>query len=125
MSRVTFYRCSICGNIVEMVNNSGRPLTCCSREMSELFPGITDGAKEKHVPVYSLEESTLTVCVGSQLHPSEPDHYIEWVECVTNLGTHRMHLGSNCKPIATFHLAKDETPQEVYAYCNKHGLWKK
>ena len=36
MKDVKFFRCSHCGNIVEMVNNVGVPIFCCGEKMEEL-----------------------------------------------------------------------------------------
>lgn len=122
---VTYYRCQICGNIVQMINDSGRPLTCCSHEMSKLYPGISDGAKEKHIPVFRVEQHNVTVSIGSDPHPMDNDHFIEWIEISTNLGCKRHVLHPGDKPTTCFTLDDGETVQAVYAYCNKHGLWMK
>ena len=46
-----YFVCEHCGNIVEMVNDSGVPVVCCGEKMKELVPGSVDAAVEKHVPV--------------------------------------------------------------------------
>ena len=33
------------------------------------------------------------------------------------------HLKANTDPVIEFALCPDEKLQEVYAYCNLHGLW--
>ena len=43
------YRCTICGNVVEVVN-PGAVLSCCGQPMMLMKENTTDGAKEKHVP---------------------------------------------------------------------------
>ena len=47
--------------------------------MSEIVPGTTDAAVEKHVPVWTVENGVVHVKVGSVEHPMLPEHYIEWV----------------------------------------------
>ena len=47
------YRCTVCGNVVEVVN-PGAVLSCCGQPMKQMKENTTDGAKEKHVPVIDL-----------------------------------------------------------------------
>ena len=44
------YKCAHCGNIVEMVEDSGVNPVCCGELMQEMVPNTTDAAQEKHVP---------------------------------------------------------------------------
>ena len=64
-----FYICEHCGNIVTFVKSSGVPVMCCGQKMTELIPGTTDAAVEKHVPVIQAEGAQVTVTVGSVEHP--------------------------------------------------------
>lgn len=119
-----FFKCEICGNMVEMVKDSGVPMMCCGKQMTELIPGTSDGAVEKHVPVYSVDGNKVVVNVGSVAHPMMDAHYIEWIAVETNKGAYRKSLAPNDEPKAEFILLDGETVVEVYAYCNLHGLWK-
>ena len=58
-----FYLCEHCGNIIAMVKDKGVPVMCCGQKMTELVPGTTDAAQEKHVPVYTVEGNLVTVKV--------------------------------------------------------------
>ncbi len=40
-----------------MIEDSGVTPVCCGEEMEELLPGMTDGAKEKHIPVCTKKAS--------------------------------------------------------------------
>ncbi|MBQ6603037.1 MAG: desulfoferrodoxin FeS4 iron-binding domain-containing protein [Eubacterium sp.] len=119
-----FYRCEICGRIVEEVKPGG-PLTCCGQPMKELVPGTTDAAVEKHVPEYKVEDGKVIVTVGAVEHPMVDAHYIEWVAVETNFGVQRRALAPGHKPEAWFALTENEEVKAVYAYCNLHGLWMK
>ena len=74
-----FYICKHCGNIIAKVKDTGVPVICCGEPMSEIVPGTTDAAVEKHVPVWTVENGVVHVKVGSVEHPMLPEHYIEWV----------------------------------------------
>ena len=139
-----FYKCDICGKIVAMVKSTDVDTVCCGQPMRELVPGTTDGAKEKHVPVYTVCGSTVTVKVGSAEHPMTDAHRIEWIAIETELlvaenvavrvgrdrggkgenGNQRKELKTGEKPEATFALVPYDKVKSVYEYCNLHGLWK-
>ena len=119
-----YYVCEHCGNIVEMVKDAGVPVMCCGQKMTEMVPGTTDAAVEKHVPDYQVEGNTVNVTVGSVEHPMLPEHYIEWVSLQTKQGLQRKQLKPGDKPSVSFALCDGEEVEAVYAYCNLHGLWK-
>ena len=93
--------------------------------MRLVVPNSNDNATiEKHVPEVKKVGNEVTVNVGSVLHPSTPDHYIEWIELETNSTVQREYLKPGDVPSAKFILTKeDEEIVNVYAYCNIHGLW--
>lgn len=119
-----FYICAHCGNIIAKVKDSGVPVMCCGQKMTEIIPGTTDAAVEKHVPVWSVEGNVVTVNVGSTDHPMIPEHYIEWVSLQTKQGNQRKVLQPNQAPKVCFAICEDDEVEAVYAYCNLHGLWK-
>ena len=119
-----FYKCEICGKIVAMVKETPVDTMCCGQPMRELVPGTTDGATEKHVPVYMLEGNTVKVKVGSVEHPMTDAHHIEWIAIETENGNQRKELKPGDKPEATFALVPRDKVKSVYEYCNLHGLWK-
>ena len=119
-----FYVCNHCGNIVQFVKNKGVPVVCCGEKMSELIPGTSDGAVEKHVPAVKVEGSRVTVTVGSVEHPMQDAHYIEWVILETEKGYQKVDLKPDQPPVAEFVVPEGDKPIAAYEYCNLHGLWK-
>ena len=115
------YRCAICGNIVEIMHMAGGTLTCCGQPMELLSENTVDAAKEKHVPVVEAIEGGYKVKVGSVEHPTQDNHYIEWIELVEENKIQRVHLKPGDKPEAVFYT----DCKNVYAreYCNLHGHW--
>ncbi len=124
MEDLKFYLCEHCGNIAEKIVDKGVPLVCCGQEMLELVPGTTDGAAEKHVPVYTVDGNTVTVQVGSEKHPMLPEHFIEWIVLQTKQGYQRKKLNPGEEPVAVFTIADGDEVEAVYEYCNLHRLWK-
>lgn len=123
MEEQKFYYCPICGNIVEKINDSGNDMECCGRTMVQLKAGITDGNMESHVPVCCIRDKELEVIVGKMPHPMEKEHYIEWIEVITDKGIYRKRLEPQMEPKTYFKLCSGEKVQKVYAYCNRHKLW--
>ena len=66
--------------------------------------------------------ATVTVGDEDNEHPMAPDHSIEWIYISTEMGAQLVKLRPGIKPYAQFALNGD-IPLNIYAYCNKHGLW--
>ncbi|MCF7846456.1 MAG: desulfoferrodoxin [Candidatus Peribacteraceae bacterium] len=117
------YRCSVCGNIVELVHASVGKLVCCDKPMELLQANADDsGATEKHVPVIEKTEKGVRVKIGSVAHPMEPAHFIEWIEILADGQSYKKFLQPGDAPEAEFCISAAEiTARE---YCNLHGLWK-
>jgi superoxide reductase len=122
--KMRFFICEHCGNIVEMVKDKGVPVMCCGQKMTELIPGTSDGAVEKHVPVVTVDGNKVSVIVGEVEHPMVDAHYIELIAIETSKGVQRKMLRPEQAPKADFMLTDGESVEAVYAYCNLHGLWK-
>lgn len=121
--KMKFYRCEHCGNIIAMVEESGVPVVCCGDNMKQIIANTTDGAFEKHVPVYEVKDNMVHVQVGSAEHPMADAHYIQWIAVETTNGNQRKCLKPGDKPEACFALCDGDAVVAVYEYCNLHGLW--
>lgn len=118
---VKFYKCPICGNIIEMMDGNIENIKCCGKIMEEIHANTTDAAVEKHIPVYEKVEDELVVKVGEIEHPMEKGHYIMWIAQVTENRVTKVKL----YPEQTTETRIPYIPNStLYAYCNKHGLWK-
>ena len=84
------YRCTVCGNVVEVVN-PGAVLSCCGQPMKQMKENTTDGAKEKHVPGIEAIEGGYRVTY-SKLGLSYPFHNpcrLQYSRAVTSLASVR------------------------------------
>ena len=116
------YRCSFCGNIIEILHIGATDLVCCNNSMSLLEEKSADMATEKHVPVIEKIADGYKVTVGSTIHPMEEKHFIEWIEILADGISYKQFFKPGDKPEAVFKTdAKTITARE---YCNMHGLWK-
>lgn len=123
MKETKFYICEKCGNIITLVEKSGAPVSCCGQHMTELKAGTVEASREKHIPVATVADGKVKVCVGSVSHPMTAEHNIGWVYLETDKGHQLKYLESDAAPEVEFAIG-DEKPVAVYAYCNLHGLWK-
>lgn len=126
MGKTMFYRCMGCGNFVTFIGEkTACTPKCCGEPMTELIPGSTDAAQEKHVPAVSVSGHEVTAEVGSVAHPMTEAHRIEWIYLETERGGQIHYMQAGEEPKVSFLAAEGDAPVSVYAYCNLHGLWEK
>jgi len=119
--RLEVYKCEICGNIVTVLHAKGGRLVCCGQPMRLEKEKTEDQGMEKHVPVVEKTDKGVKVSVGSVLHPMEDNHYIEWIEVITDNGVLRKFLKPGDTPVAEFETSEDII--RVREYCSIHRLW--
>ncbi len=116
-----FYKCPVCNNLIGLIQGDAQHITCCGKPMELLVANSVDAATEKHVPVYEKDGDEMVVRVGEVSHPMDEDHYIMWIAVVSDNQTTRVRFYPNQEPVARFKYIPGSI---IYAYCNKHGLWK-
>lgn len=112
-------QCKNCGATVKVIKGKESKIMCCGEEMKELIPNSVDAAIEKHVPNCEVKNSKIIVTVN---HVMEAEHYIEWISMKQEKGESTVYFKPGDVARAEFEYIPGST---VYAYCNKHGLWKK
>ncbi len=118
------YKCTVCDNVVEVLQTGIGTLVCCGEDMEKLKAKTEDKGLEKHVPVIEEVADGILVKVGDVPHPMEEDHYIKLIEVLTEDKVLRAELEPGQKPRAKFKVAKDEIVG-VREFCTVHDLWKK
>ena len=116
------YKCELCGNIVELLNDGGGTLVCCGEDMVLMEEKNADSSTEKHVPVIEKTEKGYKVTVGSTLHPMVDNHYIQWIELIADGISYKAYLKPGDAPSAEFCVSAEKV--SAREYCNVHGLWK-
>lgn len=114
-------KCTKCGAMVKVIEdcNCGNcGIKCCGEEMVKLVPNSVDAAVEKHVPTYEKVEDEIFVKVN---HVMEKEHFIEWIALVADNKEKMIKLYPEQNAEVRFKYIPGST---IYAYCNKHGLWK-
>lgn len=114
-------RCNKCGatvKVLEDCNCQDCGIVCCGEPMQVMVSNSVDAAVEKHVPTYEIDQDELVVKVN---HVMEKEHYIEWISLVKENKEYTVKLYPEQEAECRFPYLKGAT---LYAYCNKHGLWK-
>lgn len=115
------YKCSICGNITEILHEAKGILSCCGQPMNFLEENTKDATVEKHIPEVEKIEGGYKVVVGQVNHPMLEEHFVEWIELITKDTVLRKFLKPGDAPEAIFYTeAIDVIARE---YCNIHGHW--
>lgn len=122
--RLEMYRCEICGNLVQVILSGEGELVCCGQPMKLMKANSADNiGLEKHVPIYIHKENGYEIQVGSTLHPMNDDHYIMFIESISEdknrVKLQYLHPGEEAKMILEEKLGKEKALE----YCNLHGLW--
>lgn len=115
-------RCKSCGATVRVIkdcNCNGCGIVCCGNTMEVITPNSVDAAVEKHVPTYEIKDDRIYVTVN---HVMEEEHYIEWISIISEGRECIKYLKPGEEAKVHFKYVPGST---IYAYCNKHGLWKK
>lgn len=122
--KLEMYKCEICGNFVEVVLSGAGELVCCGQPMKLLNANTTDAATEKHVPFFIKKDAELEVKVGSIPHPMTDEHYIQFIEVISEDGRYvkRKYLYPNEEAVFTLK-GYDIGALTALEHCNLHGLW--
>lgn len=125
MERLDLYKCEICNNIVETIVVGGGELVCCGQPMKKLEAKNKEEAMmEKHIPIFTKQENGKNeVRVGEVLHPMTDEHYIMFIETISEDKNHAdiKFLHPNDQPIKE--IDKMLGKMTAREYCNIHGLW--
>lgn len=119
---VLIKKCLKCGATVRVLEDckcgSDCGIKCCGEKMHEVVPNSVDASAEKHVPTYEIKDGKIFLKVN---HVMEDEHYIEWISVIFGDSEKTTYFKPGEEP--TMH-CKYIPGFKIYAYCNKHGLWK-
>lgn len=124
--KLELYKCNICGNIVEIVSSGVGELVCCSVPMEQLQEQSSDeNLQEKHVPIVTMEGDNKIIRVGSIPHPMEKEHYIVFIEAISQDKKYikRKYLSPHEEPQMELKTKCHYSQFTARELCNIHGLW--
>ena len=119
--KLQIYKCDICGNLVQILQEGDGNLVCCGKEMELMnIQYDSDELGEKHKPKTEYKDGKTFVNVIG--HPMTNEHYIQFIESYTK-DKNELHLKffkPNEIPEMETKLSGDINTIE---YCNIHHLW--
>lgn len=110
ISRIRFYVCPVCGNI--LFSTGSATIHCCGRKLEPLKP------QTEEIPEITVEEMDTDYYVTFD-HPMEKGHYLVFAAYVKSdrVTLHRMYPEQEAA--VRFPMQRGG---KLYAYCNQHGL---
>ncbi|MBE6027094.1 MAG: helix-turn-helix domain-containing protein [Clostridiales bacterium] len=113
MAKGRFYVCPVCGNVIAATGET--VVSCCG---ITLPPLEAEPADEEHAIRKEIAEDEFYVSVD---HPMTKDHYISFLAAVSDFGVQLVKLYPEGNAEARF---KIDSVRKIYAYCNRHGLFR-
>lgn len=113
MKRSMFYVCPVCGNVIA---SAGEALVCCHG--ITLPPAEAEEADGNHEINIGVCEDEYYVTLS---HEMSKEHHISFLAAVTDSGIMITKLYPEGNAEARF---KINRTYAVYAYCNRHGLFR-
>ena len=113
MSKGKFYVCPVCANVIRATGEA--VVSCCGITLPPLEPETAD---LKHMINANIVEDEYYVSVE---HPMTKEHYISFIAAVSDQGVQFIKLYPEGTAEARF---KINRVRKLYAYCNRHGLFR-
>ena len=120
--KLQIYKCNVCGNLVQILQEGDGNLICCGQEM-ELMPiqYDTNELGEKHTPKIEIKDGKKFINVFG--HPMLKEHYIQFIETYTK-DKNEVHIKFfSPESIPEMENRLHETDFDSIELCNIHGLW--
>ena len=119
--KLQIYKCNICGNIVQILQEGDGNLICCGKEMQLMdIQYDTNELGEKHTPKVEIKDGKKYVSVVG--HRMTNEHYIQFIESFTR-DKKELHL-KFFEPFEEPEMdSKLDGEFSSIEYCNIHNLW--
>ncbi len=113
ISRIRFYVCPACGNVLTAANKAS--VSCCGRKLEPLTP-----EKDMENHRMAIEEMDIYNYVTMD-HEMKKSHFIKFIAYVGA----DMFLLKRLYPEQSSNVSIPELPRggRLYGYCSRHGLW--
>ncbi|MCR4805407.1 MAG: helix-turn-helix domain-containing protein [Clostridia bacterium] len=114
MLRGKFYVCPVCGNVIRATGEA--VISCCGVTLPALE---AEPADDDHAIRVEAVEDEYYVTVA---HPMTKDHYISFLAAVSDQGMQLVKLYPEGNAEARFKISR---VRDLYAFCNRHGLFRR
>ena len=113
LARAKCYVCPVCGNVIQAVGEA--VISCCGVTLPPLEAEEADADHTLHVEAVE-DEYWVTAD-----HPMTKDHYISFLAAVSDQGVQFVKLYPEGAAEARFKISR---VRRLFAYCNRHGLFR-
>jgi len=113
MLKSKIYVCPVCGNVIQATGET--LISCCG---ITLPPSEAETPDKEHRVQITIAEDEYHVSLH---HPMTKDHYISFLSAASDMGWQTVKLYPEGSAEARFKIGGIKT---IYAYCNRHGLYK-
>ena len=119
--KLQIYKCQICGNVVQVLNEGDGNLVCCGKEMEHMaIQYDTNELGEKHTPKTEIKNGKKFISVTG--HPMTEEHYIQFIETYSK-DKNELHLKFFYPNETPEMEAKLDGEFNSIEFCNIHNLW--
>lgn len=115
------FRCNICTQLIEVINQNAGQLVCCDEPMELLKENLANTENKHYAHIEELDEQRKLIKFN---HEMTEAHYIEFVEVISLDGRYlkRKHYLPN--DILELELKCNCTEGfYIRLYCNRDGVW--
>ena len=119
------FRCNICGNVIEIVHEGVESLACCNEDMERLKVNEADSKNYHFAHVETVKKvDDIEYKQITFNHEMTPEHYIEFIEAISNDGVHlkRKYLHAGEPAVMTLKCACNQG-FFIRLYCSRDGVW--
>ena len=113
MAKGKIYVCPVCGNVIRTIGEA--VISCCGITLPPADPEPSDS---EHCIRSEIVEDEYYVTVD---HPMDREHFISFLAAVSDQGVQFVKLYPEGNAEARF---KMDRVSALYAYCNRHGLFR-
>lgn len=113
VAKARFYVCPVCGNVIQTTGDA--VVSCCG---ITLPPLEAEPADPEHAIRVDRVEDEYYVTVE---HPMTKDHHISFLAAVSDHGVQFVKLYPEGNAEARFRIDRIKA---IYAFCNRHGLYR-
>jgi len=121
--KLEIYKCSVCGNVVQVLLPGMEALVCCGEKMQHLaIQNSNDERTEIHSPLLTKTKNG-EIEVSVKKHPMERNHFINFIETISeDQNEVRIKYFIPCGE-AVLNVPDTKKPFTARSYCNIHGVY--
>jgi len=120
--KLQIYKCRVCGNIVQVLEEAAGILVCCGEDMElQTIQYDTSELGEKHSPKRKEDDGKKYVHVKT--HPMTSEHYIQFIQAYDYEKRELITKFFESEELPELDISNLSDNLRLTEYCNIHNLW--